>query len=93
MKKLLTTVLAGGAAAVALLGAGTASADYSWVADESAGICSSLSLQKSGWGDWVTTEISMLQLTQDIGRAEAVAGIRQAAVSYCPQHLSAVPAR
>ena len=92
MKKLITTALAGGAVAVALLGAGTASADYSWVPDKSAEICNALSLTNDGY-DWMSIQISSLQLTQHVGRAEAVTGIRQAANGYCPQYVSAVPAR
>ena len=71
-----------------------ANADYAWVADQSADICNYLSLQKSVPStDWVTLSISSLQLSQDVSRAEAVTGIRQAATTYCPQHLSVVPVR
>ena len=101
MKKLHAVASAGaiilgvitGVTGSALLSAGSAHADYGWVEDESASICSSLHLQAGGYGDWITSEISMLQLSHDIGRAEAVAGIRQAATGYCPQNLSAVPVR
>jgi hypothetical protein len=82
-----------GVAGSALLNPASAHAEYSWVADESAAICNSLSLVNSGYSDFGTTEILRLQLVQDVGRAEAVTGIRQAATSYCPQYLSAVPAR
>ena len=71
-----------------------AHAEYSWVTDESASICNSLSLVHDLHdNDWITMEISSLQLTQDVGRAEAVAGIRQAATGYCPEYVSYVPTR
>jgi hypothetical protein len=98
MKKVITAALMGGVAAAAtaaMVGVATpANADYAWVADQSADICNYLSLQKSVPStDWVTLSISSLQLSQDVSRAEAVTGIRQAATSYCPQHLSVVPVR
>jgi hypothetical protein len=68
-----------------------AHAEYSWVANESASICNGLYLQSRGY-DWLSITISSLQLSHDIGRAEAVNGIRQAASAYCPQYLSSVPA-
>jgi hypothetical protein len=83
-----------GAAGSALLNPASAHAEYSWVTDESASICNSLSLVHDLHdNDWITMEISSLQLTQDVGRAEAVAGIRQAATGYCPEYVSYVPTR
>lgn len=80
-----------GAAALAL--APTASAAPTWVEDESASICNSLYLEAEAGGSWINTTIQMLQLTHDASRAEAVTGIRAAAEGYCPEYLSAVPAR
>lgn len=92
MKKITKAALVLGAGAAAIAMAAPANAEYSWVADESASICNSLSLTSSGY-DWMSIEISSLQLSQDVSRSEAVTGIRQAAVGYCPQYLSVVPAR
>jgi hypothetical protein len=47
----------------------------------------------SGYDEWMSIEISLLQTSHDASRAEAVAGIRQAANGYCPEYLSVVPAR
>jgi hypothetical protein len=89
-------VVAGGlmlTAAGLVMGAGIAHAQYGWVEDESASICNSLSLAADKYGDssWVTLQISMLQLSQDIGRREAVAGIHQAATQYCPEYIAYTP--
>lgn len=86
------TAVVGLAVAAGVLAA-PAQAEYSWVGDESAGICNAMSLVHSGYSDWASIEISSLQLTQNISRSEAVAGIRQAASGYCPEYLSVVPAR
>jgi len=84
------SLMIGGAALV--IGAGIARADYTWVTDESADICNSLSLVSDLHdNDWITMQISTLQLSHDIGRAEAVAGIRQAAAGYCPEYLTVAP--
>jgi hypothetical protein len=91
MKKLFA-VVAIGAAAITL--AAPANAAPSWTEDESASICNYLSLQTSVPStDWVSLNISMLQLQYDATRAEAVAGIRAAAVGYCPKNLPSVPSR
>ena len=93
MKKVITkAALIIGAGAVAVAMAAPANAEYDWVADESAAICNALSLTDSGY-DWMSIQIQSLQLTQDVSRAEAVTGIRQAASGYCPQYLSLAPAR
>ena len=94
MKKIITKVaLVIGAGAAAVVMAAPANAEYDWVADESAAICNTLSLVDSGYDEWMSIEISLLQTSHDASRAEAVAGIRQAASGYCPEYLSVVPAR
>lgn len=89
--KTATFAVAACAATLALT-TGTANATPAWVEDEAASICNGLSLESEGY-DWLNITISMLQLSQDIGRAEAVSGIRAAAAGYCPQYLSVVPSR
>jgi hypothetical protein len=89
MKKVLAA--AGIGAALTLVLAPAANAQYSWVADESASICNGLALQSHGY-DWISITITSLQTSHGIGRAEAVSGIRQAASAYCPQYSSSVPA-
>jgi hypothetical protein len=93
MKKTAVTALLGGALVGALALAPTASAAPTWVEDESASICNSLSLASEVDGDWINIQIQSLQLSHDASRSEAVAGIRAAAQGYCPQYLTAVPAR
>ena len=90
MKKVLAA--AGIGAALTLVLAPAANAQYSWVADESASICNGLYLESRGY-NWISLTIQSLQTTHDIGRAEAVSGIQQAASAYCPQYSSAVPVR
>jgi hypothetical protein len=92
--KILSTTIGVATLTAGITLAAPAAATYSWVEDESASICSSLYLTDSGSGDnWTTLKIQMLQLKLDIGRAEAVAGIGQAATEYCPQYLASVPTR
>lgn len=92
MKKLILTALAGVGIALAL--APTASANGPIpVVDESASICNTLSLVHSGYTEWNNIEISMLQLSYDASRGQAVAAMRSAAISYCPQYLSSVPSK
>ncbi|UTQ77875.1 hypothetical protein [Mycolicibacterium phage Kashi_SSH1] len=91
MKTTLALAVLGTAVTLAL--APVAQAAPAWVEDESANICNSLNLASTYDRSWVTTQISLLQLSHDIGRAEAVAGIRAAAIEYCPEYLSVVPAK
>ena len=65
MKKITKAALIIGAGATAVALAAPANAEYSWVADESASICNSLSLTSDLHdNDWVSMEIQSLQLTQ-----------------------------
>ena len=65
-----------------------------WVEDESSYICDALALDyKEGKHDWATIEIGTLQTKYGISRADAVSGMYEAAQSYCPSYISAVPTR
>lgn len=91
MKLLAVSVAIG---ALAFLNAPSASANGPIpVVDEAANICNSLSLVDSGYKDFGNMQISMLQLSYDASRGEAVEAIRSAAVSFCPEYISSVPAR
>ena len=81
-----------GAAIAALVLAPAASAAPSWVEDEGASICNTLSLGADD-SDWVRIGIQSLQLGHDASRAEALSGMRAAAADYCPEYLSVVPSR
>ena len=89
MKKIVT-ILALGISGLIFAPSAQAS---TWVEDESAAICNTLSLVDAGYSDWNNIQISLLQLTYDVSRSEAVAGMREAAVSYCPEYVSSVPLR
>ena len=94
MKLLAISAVVGALGAAAFLHAPSAFANGPIpVVDESASICNSLSLVDSGYKDFGNMQIQSLQLMYDASRAEAVAAIESAAISYCPEYKSSVPVR
>ena len=94
MKKLVFSTVFGALGAAAFLHPPAALANGPIpVVDEASSICNSLSLVAAGYSDYNNIQISMLQLSYDASRGEAVAAIESAAISYCPEYKSSVPKR
>lgn len=92
MKKLVFSAVLGAFGAAAFLHPPSAWANGPIpVVDESSSICNSLSLVAAGYSDYNNIQISMLQLSYDASRGEAVSAIQSAALSYCPEYSSYAP--
>ena len=92
------TGIAAGVVALVLTGPGVAWAkpiSQTDVADDAAGICSSLylALDPVHPPNVINNLLMSLQIKYDASREQVVAEIRQAALGYCPEYLAAVPSR